>query len=120
MALWVPASLGVAVLLGLLVWGLGMVDRHVGWVLGVVLAWGLLGVFQWLILRSEVDGAGWWVVAHLAALLAAGPGVGFVSWLTGAPVDSAWGNLSRWLAFGGVYGVVTGSALWWLLRERLS
>jgi len=34
-------------------------------------------------------------------------------------VDGAIGGLLRWLAFGAAYGVVTGTALVWLVRERL-
>ena len=116
---WLPASiLGVA-FFGVLVYGMGRLNRDVGWVLGVIVGWALLGVLQWLVLRNQVPGAGWWVAAHAAALVIAGPGVGFVTWLTGAPVDTVVGNLLRWLSFGAVYGIVTGSALWWLLRDRL-
>lgn len=116
---WLPASiLGVAIL-GVLIYGVGLLDRDVGWVLGVIVGWALLGVLQWLVLREQVPDAGWWVAAHAVALVMAGPGVGFVTWLTGAPVETAVGSVLRWLAFGAVYGIVTGSALWWLLRERL-
>lgn len=80
----------------------------------------LLGVLQWLVLREDVPGAGWWVAAHAIALVVAGPGIGFASWLAGAPVETALGNLVPWLAFGAVYGIVTGSALLWLLRGRLA
>ena len=117
---WVLASVVGVATMGLVVWALGLVDRDVGWVVGVIVGWVALGVFQWWVLRGDVAGAGWWVAAHAVALLLAGPGVGFATWLTGAEVDSAPGNLVRWLSFGSVYGVVTGSALWWLLRERLS
>ena len=58
-------------------------------------------------------------VANTLALIVAVPVVGFVTWATGTPADSPIGGLLRWLAFGGAYGVVTGTALWWLLQERL-
>jgi hypothetical protein len=45
--------------------------------------------------------------------------VGFVTSATGVPADGDIGSLLRWLAFGAAYGIVTGTALWWLLRERL-
>ena len=79
----------------------------------------LLGALQWLVLREQVAGAGWWVLANTLALIVAVPVVGFVTWATGTPADSPIGGLLRWLAFGGAYGVVTGTALWWLLQERL-
>ncbi len=117
---WVAASIVGVGILGVTVYGAGLLNRDVGWVVGAMAGWVLLGVFQWLVLRETVAGAGWWVAAHALALVLAGPGVGFVTWLTGAPVDTSVGNLLRWIAFGAVYGAVTGSALCWLLRERLS
>lgn len=119
-ATWAAASVAAVVALGALVYLLGAFDPDVGWVLGVVLGWALLGVFQGMLLRDAVSGAGWWVAVHAAALIMAGPGVGFVTWLAGAPVDTPFGNQLRWAAFGTVYGVTTGSALWWLLRDRLA
>ena len=90
-----------------------------GWVLGVAVGWIVLGALQWLVLREQVAGAGWWVLANALGLIVAVPVVGFVTWATGAPADGAIGGFLRWLAFGAAYGVVTGTTLWWLLRERL-
>jgi hypothetical protein len=59
------------------------------------------------------------VLANTVGLIVAVPVVGFVTWATGVPADGAIGGLFRWLAFGAAYGVVTGTALLWLLRERL-
>ncbi|NNG17139.1 MAG: hypothetical protein HKM89_11730 [Gemmatimonadales bacterium] len=116
---WVLASLMAVTIVGVLVFGLGLISRDVGWVLGVAVGWIVLGALQWLVLREQVAGAGWWVLANALGLIVAIPVVGFVTWATGATPDSAMGGLLRWLAFGAAYGVVTGTALWWLLRERL-
>ena len=85
----------------------------------MAVGWIVLGVLQWLVLRARVAGAGWWVLANTLGLIVVPPVVGFVTWATGAPVDSAVGGLLRWLAFGAAYGAVTGTALLWLLRQRL-
>ncbi len=116
---WVLASITAVVVIGALVFGVGVMNRDVGWVLGVIVGWIVLGVLQWLVLRQEVTGAGWWVVATPLGLLVAIPVVGFVTWATGTPVDGAVGRLLPWHAFGAAYGAVTGTALWWLLRQRL-
>ena len=116
---WLPASVAAVVAVGLLVFGLGLIHRDVGWVLGVFVGWIVLGVLQWLVLREQVAGAGWGVLANALGLIVAGPVVGFVTWATGVPTDSAFGNALRWLAFGSAYGIVTATALWWLLREQL-
>lgn len=117
---WAPSSIAAVVLIGLLVFGLGKVDRDVGWVSGVVVGWILLGVFQWLVLREQVAGAGWWIPANALGLVVAIPFVGLVTWISGGPEDGPAGASSRWLAFGGAYGAVTGGALWWLLQERVT
>lgn len=116
---WALASITAVALIGVVVFGVGMMNRDAGWVLGVVVGWIMLGVFQWLVLRQEVAGAGWWIVATTLGLLSAIPVVGFVTWATGPPVDSTVGGLLRWHAFGAAYGSVTGTALLWLLRHRL-
>lgn len=116
---WVPASVAAVAIVGILVFGLGQINRDVGWVLGVVVGWVVLGVLQWLVLRGQVAGAGWWVLATALGLIVAIPVVGFVTWASGSPPDGPTGTILRWLAFGAAYGAVTGTALWWLLRERL-
>jgi hypothetical protein len=116
---WLPVSVAAAAIVGVLVFGLGLIHRDVGWVLGVAVGWIVLGALQWLVLREQVAGAGWWVLANTLGLIVAVPVVGFVTSATGVPADVAIGGLLRWLAFGAAYGIVTGTALWWLLRERL-
>lgn len=116
---WVLASAAAVVIVGGLVFGLGLINRDVGWVVGVVVGWIALGVLQWLVLREQVPGAGWWVLANMLGLIVAIPAVGFATWATGAPADGPIGGLIRWLAFGAAQGVVTGAALWSLLQERL-
>ena len=117
---WFAASVAAVLGMGVAVYGLGALNRDVGWVLGVILGWALLGVLQGVLLRETVLAAGWWVAGHVLALIVAGPGVGFMTWLTGAPVDTVFGNLLRWAAFGAAYGATTGSTLAWLLHDRPS
>lgn len=116
---WVPVSVIAVAIVGVLVFGLGLINRDVGWVLGVAVGWIVLGALQWLVLREQVARAGWWALAHTLGLIVAVPVVGFVTWVSGAPAEGTVGGFLRWLAFGAAYGVVTGTALWWLLRERL-
>ena len=116
---WALASITAVAVVGVVVFGVGMMNRDVGWVLGVVVGWIMLGVFQWLVLRQEMVGAGWWIVATTLGLLLAIPVVGFATWVTGALVDSTVGGFLRWHAFGAAYGSVTGTALLCLLRHRL-
>jgi hypothetical protein len=68
----------------------------------------LLGLTQWFVLRREQSAAVWWVLASL---------VGFVlGWLAAVavPSDGPETHFIGGLAFGAVYGVVTGSVLVWL------
>lgn len=118
-AWWLPASVAAVALIGVLVFGLGLIQRDVGWVVGVAVGWIVLGALQWLVVREQVAGAGWWVLANTLGLIVAVPVVGFVTSATGVGADGASGGLLRWLAFGAAYGIVTGTALCWLLRERL-
>ncbi|NKB89445.1 MAG: hypothetical protein GKS06_14600 [Acidobacteria bacterium] len=116
---WLFASAAAVAAIGVIVFGFGTVNRDLGWVLGVVGGWILLGTLQWLVLRDQLAGSGWWVLAHAAGLIVAAPVVGFATWATGLPVDGALGGALRWLAFGAGYGAVTGTALLWLLRDRV-
>lgn len=116
---WMLLSVASVAVMAAVVFGVGMVNRDVGWVLGVVLAWVVLGALQWTALRGQVDGAGWWIVANVLGLLLAIPVVALTTWLAGAPPEGALGNVLRWVAFGGTWGVVTASALVWLLQSRL-
>jgi len=95
---WMPASLAAVAVIGLLVFGLGLIDRDVGWVLGVAVGGIVLGALQWLVLREQVARAGWWVLTNTLGLIVAIPVVGFVTWATGTPVDSPIGGfLPKWL-----------------------
>lgn len=69
-----------------------------GAVLGTFAGLGAFGTVQWLILR-RVAGAGWWMAASVAGLVAAGPlGVGVLGLFVG---DGG--------GFGVVYGAITGA-----------
>lgn len=114
---WLEAALVAMITLGALTFGVGRFAPDLGWVLGVVLAWAVLGLMQWRFLRKQVSRAGWWVGATLLGLVVAGPLVGLASWASGMPVDGLTGGLLRWVAFGFAYGGVTATALSLLLRE---
>lgn len=100
---WVLAS-GLAVtVVGVFVFGLGVVSTDVGWVLGMGLFGTVIGVFQWLVLRGQIAKAGWWVLAST------------VGWVVSGPV----GGFLGWAALGAVFGAITSSVLVWLLRQQL-
>jgi len=46
---WVLVSVVAVAIVGVLVFGLGLINRDVGWVFGVVLGWVVLGALQWLV-----------------------------------------------------------------------
>ena len=48
---------------GVMVFGVGVVSAGVGLVVGVVLLETVLGVLQWLELRWQVSRSGWWELA---------------------------------------------------------
>ncbi len=77
-----------------------------------------VGIAQWLVLRRQVDRAGWWVLAST------------VGWAMGVAVALALGGMRGWdlifaiilLPVGGIvasawYGAITGGAMVWLLRQ---
>ncbi len=98
---WMLASLGAAIFVGVVVFGVGSVDADAGWVVGTGLFGAAAGVLQWLVLRREVPRAGWWVLAST------------LGWVAGVPAGESVG----WNGLGAVYGVVTGTVLVWLLRR---
>ena len=65
-----------------------------------------VGVLQWLALRRQVAGAGWWIPACAVGWVASGLSAGIT--------DTAAG----WTVLGAVYGAITGCVLLWLLRRR--
>ena len=78
----------------------------------VALGGAVTGILQWLVLRSQVSRAGWWVLAST------------VGWGLSVTVARAipWGNdemdaLWALVVTGAVLGAVTGGALVWLLRQ---
>ena len=78
----------------------------------------ILGALQWLVLRRQVDRAGWWVLASTVAwpvsIGVGGIGLGVVVAVTGAKLPAVAAALIPAL-----YGAITGRVLVWLLRERL-
>jgi hypothetical protein len=98
---WVLASVGATAVVGMVIFGLGLVSREAGWIWGVSLFGTVVGTFQWLVLRRQVPRAGWWVPVSAAA------------WLAGMPL----GDMVGPPALGAIYGATTGAALVLLLRQ---
>ena len=67
-----------------------------------------VGVLQWLVLRQQAGGAGWWVPASAAGWVVGGLSAG----ITDSPAG--------WTVLGAVYGAITGCVLVWLLRQRVA
>ena len=89
-----------------------------GVVIGTVLVGGVLGVFQWPILRGAVNRkAARWILINMVAIAAAMGGSALWGTLSASPSTSPDSNiLSSVIALGPVFGAVTGFSLWWLLR----
>jgi hypothetical protein len=91
---------------------LGSIDEFLGLTVVVALGGAVTGILQWLVLRGQFSRAGWWVLASTVgwglsmAVVGAFSAVGVGSF-EGSPVG------------GVVLGVVTGTALVWLLRQPI-
>jgi hypothetical protein len=99
---WVLTSLGAAAVVGVVIFGVGLLNEEVGWLVGVGVFGTVVGVLQWAVLRREVPWAGWWIV------------VSTVGWVVGLPLGDTLGPPG----LGGAYGVLTATTLVWLLREK--
>ncbi len=98
---WVLASLGAVAVVGVAVFGVGLVNTDVGWFGGVSVFGTAVGVLQWLVLRRHLARSGWWVLAST------------VGWVVGMPL----GDIVGPPGLGAAYGAITGTALVWLLRQ---
>ena len=83
-------------------------------VLVVALGGAVTGILQWLVLRSQVSRAGWWVLASTV-----GWALGVLVASTIPPGNNETGPLWALAVTGAVLGVVTGGALVWLLRQSV-
>ncbi|WP_420636416.1 hypothetical protein [Candidatus Palauibacter sp.] len=109
---WVPATLAAGLVGGAI--ALGVLDllsangrEALGGIVGSLAGLSAFGIVQWLILR-RVTQAGWWTLASVVGLVAAGPlGVGVLGFLVG---DGA--------GFGAVYGAITGARFVTANRRR--
>jgi len=97
--LWVAAGLGAAALGQVVILGFGVFFTHLAPAIGVGVYGTLAGILQWLALRREVPGTGWWVL------------VSTVGWLVTIPVGDVTGP-PGWA----IYSAVTGAFLVVLLR----
>lgn len=98
---WMLASLGAVGIAGLVILGVGTVDADTAWVVGTGLFGAAAGMLQWLVLRVQVPGAGWWVLASS------------IGWLVAIPAGEELG----WNGLWAVYGVITGTVVVLLLRR---
>lgn len=98
---WVPANLGAVAVVGAVILGVGVVDRDLGWIVGISLFGTVAGLLQWAVLRRQVPLAGWWVAASTAG------------WVLGMP----FGDLNGPPGLGAVYGAITATTLVWLMRQ---
>ena len=99
---WVLTNLGAVAVVGVVVFGVGVADADLGWIVGVSIFGTVVGVLQWLVLRGQVPRAAWWVLAST------------VGWVVGMPL----GDLNGPPGLGAAYGAITGTALVWLLRQK--
>ena len=95
-AWWVLASGSGAIIGGTIAYVASRFDAHF---LGGIAIFGALGTAQWLVLRKQFSRAGWWVLASVAGSL-----------LFEFSSDSL-------LVAYGIYGLVTGGVLLWLLKQ---
>lgn len=101
---WVLVSMGAIAVVGVVIFGVGVVDPELGWISGVSLFGTMVGVLQWVVLREQIPRAGWWVLASTTG------------WIAGMPIGDSVGPPG----LGATYGAITATALVWLLRQQQS
>ena len=101
---WLLASLGALAVAGVLMIIGEVIEKDLGWKLGISSFGLVVGVLQWMVLRGQIRFAGWWVW------------VSTVGWGIGMPAGDAAGPPG----LGAVYGVITATMLVWLLRQKKS
>jgi hypothetical protein len=91
-----------------------LVNKQAFWnnVLGFSLMWTVVGIAQWLVLRSHIDHARWWVLASAVGGIVLGVVNAIARTIISIPML---GSIPGWSG----YGAVTGMALVWLLRDRI-
>jgi len=113
-----PIAWAVAVPVG---YGAGASMRGIpGIVLGVLLSGGIIGIFQWPIVRIALKRmSGPWIPINIVAFAAALGGSALWGTLNSTHASSPDANIVQSLiAIGPVFGVITGFSLWWILRSR--
>ena len=98
---WVLATLAAVVVVGAVIFGVGLIDTDVGWLVGVGAFGPAVGVTQSAVLRPQIARAGWWVLASTGA------------WAVSMPL----GDIAGPPALGAAYGAATGAVMVWLLRK---
>lgn len=80
----------------------------------VTLAGALMGLFQWLILRSTLRQSFWWIPANAFIMLLAALGV----FIQGYNIGGLPGMGIFIVSFSPIYAVLSGSILSWLVQQR--
>ena len=83
----------------------------------VVMTGAAVGVMQWLVLRREVSGAGWWVLAIPVGWAVGLVVLGVIKEAVGLTVDLTVGLTVTFAVGGAVIGAVTGAVLVRLVRQ---
>jgi hypothetical protein len=107
---WIAASgIGMAISMPIAILIAVTTRPQPGILLGGPLVGGIVGLAQWLILRRHVAQAGWWVLASA---------LGFTAFFAAAQLLGGEGReIIAVTAAGLLLGVITASALVWLMRR---
>ncbi len=108
-------------------WGLGWsevefwsVDIAAAEYGGVVVGVTVVGALQWLMLRRQLAGAAWWIVASLVSGVVAGGVIYGVGGDAGFTAEVTRDLDVGWVVEAGLYGVVLGVLQWLVLRRQVA
>ena len=108
-------------------WGLGWsevefwsVDIAAAEYGGVVVGVTVVGALQWLMLRRQLAGAAWWIVASLVSGVVAGGVIYGVGGDAGFTAEVARDLDVGWVVEAALYGAVLGVLQWLVLRRQVA
>ncbi|NNE09582.1 MAG: hypothetical protein HKN20_13565 [Gemmatimonadetes bacterium] len=113
---WIRAGIVMVALTAFWVFGAGTLVTEWG-LFGIALLGPALGLVQWRLLRRRIPRAGWWVAATTVGWCLGGFLIGADSFDMDLATGGDPGNPAGWAVFGGAYGIVTGLAITWLMRQ---
>lgn len=85
--------------------------------LAFITTFSLAGVAQWLILRSALPEAGWWILASILGGFAGSQAAGFVLDIIGSELGTSM-VFVWWMVFGCIYAAITGMSLVLMLKQE--